>query len=421
MKDIENIHALMMDIGQKAKEAATVLATASADTKQAALNAAADAVWTRRADIIAANARDLEFGRDKGLSPAMMDRLMLDEARIQGIVDGLRAVAGQSDPVGAVLSEWEMPSGLQIQRVATPLGVIGVIYESRPNVTADAGALCLKSGNAVILRGGSESFHSSGAIHACLVEGLKSAGLPEHAIQLVPTRDRAAVQELLTMTNHVDVIVPRGGKGLVGLVQREARVPVFAHLEGIVHIYLDKSADPQKALDVVLNAKTRRTGICGAAECLLIHQDIADGLGRDVLTALAAAGVEIRAGEGLPGPDGMVAAGDEDWGKEYLDSIIAARSVSDVDEAIRFIRTHHSQHTDCIIAEDETAVGQFFAGLDSAILMHNASTQFADGGEFGMGAEIGIATGKMHARGPVGAAQLTSFKYLVRGNGTVRG
>ena len=421
MKDIENIHALMLDIGEKAKEAATVLATASADTKQAALNAAADAVWAQRAEIIAANVNDLEFGRDKGLSPAMMDRLMLDEARIQGIVDGLRAVAGQSDPVGAVLSEWDMPSGLHIQRVATPLGVIGVIYESRPNVTADAGALCLKSGNAVILRGGSESFHSSGAIHACLVEGLKSAGLPEHAIQLVPTRDRAAVQELLTMTNHVDVIVPRGGKGLVGLVQREARVPVFAHLEGIVHIYLDKSADPQKALDVVLNAKTRRTGICGAAECLLIHQDIADGLGRDVLSALAAAGVEIRAGEGLPGPDGMIAAGKDDWGKEYLDSIIAARSVSGVDEAISFIRAHHSQHTDCIIAEDETAVSRFFSELDSAILMHNASTQFADGGEFGMGAEIGIATGKMHARGPVGAAQLTSFKYLVRGNGTVRG
>ena len=298
--------------------------------------------------------------------------------------------------------------------------MIGVIYESRPNVTADAGALCLKSGNAVILRGGSESFHSSGAIHACLVEGLKSADLPEHAIQLVPTRDRAAVQELLTMTAHVDVIVPRGGKGLVGLVQREARVPVFAHLEGIVHIYLDKSADPQKALDVVLNAKTRRTGICGAAECLLIHQDIADGLGRDVLTALAAADVEIRAGESLPGPDGMVSAGEDDWGKEYLDSIIAARTVSDVDEAITFIRDHHSQHTDCVIAEDQAVVDKFFAGLDSAILMHNASTQFADGGEFGMGAEIGIATGKMHARGPVGAAQLTSFKYLVRGDGTVR-
>ncbi|UWQ93353.1 glutamate-5-semialdehyde dehydrogenase [Rhodobacteraceae bacterium M382] len=420
MKDTDNIPALMADIGKRAKAATTALATATAERKHAALIAAADAVWARRAEIIAANAKDLDFGRDKGLSAAMMDRLMLDEGRIQGMVDGLRAVAEQADPVGAVLAEWDMPSGLNIQRVATPLGVIGVIYESRPNVTADAGALCLKSGNAVILRGGSESFHSSGAIHACLVDGLRAANLPEESIQLIPTRDRAAVQALLTMTDYVDVIVPRGGKGLVGLVQREARVPVFAHLEGIVHIYLDKSADPQKALDVILNAKTRRTGICGSAECLLIHRDIADTLGRDVLDALAAAGVEIRAEAGLPGPDGMIAATDEDWGKEFLDSIIAARQVDDVDAAIAYIRDHHSQHTDCIIAEDQAAVNRFFATLDSAILMHNASTQFADGGEFGMGAEIGIATGKMHARGPVGATQLTSFKYLVRGNGTTR-
>ncbi|MDE4132228.1 glutamate-5-semialdehyde dehydrogenase [Phaeobacter sp. QD34_3] len=420
MKDNTDIQALMAELGKNAKLAAAELATASAERKEKALLAAADAVWAQRAEIIAANARDMDYGRDKGLSPAMMDRLMLDEARIQGIVDGLRAVAGQEDPVGAVLDEWTQPSGLRIQRVRTPLGVIGVIYESRPNVTADAGALCLKSGNAVILRGGSESFHSARAIHACLVEGLKAAGLPETAVQLVPTRDRAAVQELLTMTDYVDVIVPRGGKGLVGLVQREARVPVFAHLEGIVHIYIDKAADPQKALDVVLNAKTRRTGICGAAECLLIHRDIAETIGKDVLTALAQVGVEIHAQDGLPGPDGMVAATEEDWGKEYLDAIIAARQVSDIDEAIGFIRAHHSQHTDCILTEDEAAVAQFFAELDSAILMHNASTQFADGGEFGMGAEIGIATGKMHARGPVGAAQLTSFKYLVRGDGTVR-
>lgn len=420
MKDNENIPAVMAELGKRAKQAAQVLATASAERKTSALIAAADAVWRRRAEIIAANAKDLEFGRGKGLSDAMMDRLMLDEARVQGIVSGLRAVADQRDPVGEVMEEWEQPTGLKIQRVRTPLGVIGVIYESRPNVTADAGALCLKSGNAVILRGGSESFHSSQAIHACLAEGLKSAGLPEDAVQLVPTRDRAAVQELLTMTQYVDVIVPRGGKGLVGLVQREARVPVFAHLEGIVHIYLDKAADPQKALDVVLNAKTRRTGICGAAECLLIHQDIAPTLGKAVLEALSSSGVEIRAEAGLPGPDGMTAAQDEDWGKEYLDSIIAAKQVADIDDAIRHIRTHHSQHTDCIITEDEAAVQKFFAELDSAILMHNASTQFADGGEFGMGAEIGIATGKMHARGPVGAVQLTSFKYLVRGNGTTR-
>ncbi|MEW2913666.1 glutamate-5-semialdehyde dehydrogenase [Leisingera sp. JC11] len=420
MKDNENIPAVMAELGKRAKQAAQVLATASAERKHAALIGAAEAVWSRRAEIIAANAKDLEFGRGKGLSDAMMDRLMLDETRIQGIVDGLRAVAEQRDPVGEVMEEWEQPTGLKIQRVRTPLGVIGVIYESRPNVTADAGALCLKSGNAVILRGGSESFHSSQAIHACLAEGLRTAGLPENAVQLVPTRDRAAVQELLTMTDYVDVIVPRGGKGLVGLVQREARVPVFAHLEGIVHIYLDKAADPQKALDVVLNAKTRRTGICGAAECLLIHQDIAPGLGKMVLETLASAGVEIRAEAGLPGPDGMTTAKAEDWGKEYLDSIIAAKQVADVDEAIQHIRAHHSQHTDCIITEDEMAVQKFFSELDSAILMHNASTQFADGGEFGMGAEIGIATGKMHARGPVGATQLTSFKYLVRGNGTTR-
>lgn len=420
MKDLENIPALMEDLGKRAKKAAGLLATASAERKAKALQTAADMVWANRASIIKANAKDLEFGRNKGLTAAMMDRLELNDDRLQSIVDGLRAIAGQDDPVGEVLTEWDQPSGINIQRVRTPLGVIGVIYESRPNVTADAGALCLKSGNAVILRGGSESFHSSQAIHACLVEGLKAADLPEDAVQIVPTRDRAAVQELLTMTNYVDVIVPRGGKGLVGLVQREARVPVFAHLEGIVHVYIDKSADPKKALDVVLNAKTRRTGICGAAECLLIHEDIVDGLGADILTALSEAGIEIHAAEGLKGPASMQTATDEDWGKEYLDAIIAARPVSDIDEAIAFVRDHHSQHTDCIIAEDIAVVERFFNELDSAILMHNASTQFADGSEFGMGAEIGIATGKMHARGPVGAAQLTSFKYLVRGNGTVR-
>ncbi|WP_109311658.1 glutamate-5-semialdehyde dehydrogenase [Ruegeria sp. AU67] len=419
MKDFDNIPALMADLGKRAKAASADLAFASAERKHAALIAAADAVWANRADIIEANKKDLEFGREKGLSPAMMDRLMLDDARIQGMVDGLRTVADQADPVGEVLTEWDMASGLNIQRVRTPLGVIGVIYESRPNVTADAGALCLKSGNAVILRGGSESFHSSTAIHACLVQGIKAANLPEDAIQLVPTRDRAAVQELLTMTDCVDVIVPRGGKGLVGLVQREARVPVFAHLEGIVHIYVDKAADPQKTLDVVLNAKTRRTGICGAAECLLIHQDVAETLGRDIISALLAAGVEIHA-EGALALDGTIAATGDDWGKEFLDSIIAAKPVADIDQAIAHIRQFGSNHTDCIMTEDADAAARFFERLDSAILMHNASTQFADGGEFGMGAEIGIATGKMHARGPVGAAQLTSFKYLVRGNGTVR-
>ncbi len=419
MKDFDSIPALMADLGARAKAASSELAFASAERKHAALIAAADAVWARHADIIKANKKDLEFGREKGLSPAMMDRLMLDEARVQGMVDGLRTVADQTDPVGEVLSEWDMASGLNIQRVRTPLGVIGVIYESRPNVTADAGALCLKSGNAVILRGGSESFHSSGAIHACLVEGLKAANLPEDAIQLVPTRDRAAVQELLRMTDYVDVLVPRGGKGLVGLVQREARVPVFAHLEGIVHIYVDKAADLQKTLDVVLNAKTRRTGICGAAECLLVHEDIAETLGQSVIQALLAAGVEVHA-EGSLATPGTIDATAEDWGKEFLDSIIAAKPVQGIDAAIAHIREFGSNHTDCIITKDQAAADRFFERLDSAILMHNASTQFADGGEFGMGAEIGIATGKMHARGPVGAAQLTSFKYLVRGNGTVR-
>jgi len=421
MKDLDNIPALMTEIGARAKAAAAELAFAPPEARRRALEAAAEAVWARRAEIIAANGKDLEYGQDKGLSAAMMDRLMLNEARIQGIVEGLRAVAAQDDPVGAVIAEWDMPSGLHIQRVRTPLGVIGVIYESRPNVTADAGALCLKSGNAVILRGGSESFHSSTAIHACLVEGLQVAGLPEDAIQLVPTRDRAAVSALLTMTDYVDVIVPRGGKGLVGLVQREARVPVFAHLEGIVHIYIDRSADLDKTLKVVVNAKTRRPGICGAAECLLIHRDVVESIGKPVIAALVEAGVEVHADPALGELAGTQPASDEDWGREYLDMVIAAKPVDDIDAAIAHIRRYGSSHTDCILAEEKAAVERFFERLDSAILMHNASTQFADGGEFGMGAEIGIATGKMHARGPVGAEQLTSFKYLVSGNGTTRG
>ncbi len=420
MKDLDDIPALMAEIGQRARDAAMILATASPASKAHALEAAADAVRARRDEIIAANALDLAEGREKGLSDAMMDRLMLDEARIRAMCGGLQAVAAQDDPVGEVLAAWKQPSGLDIRRVRTPLGVIGVIYESRPNVTADAGALCLKSGNAVILRGGSESFRSSGAIHACLVEGLRAAGLPEEAIQRVPTRDRAAVSEMLGMTEHIDVIVPRGGKGLVGLVQREARVPVFAHLEGIVHVYIDAEADPEKALRVVLNAKTRRTGICGAAECLLIHESVVDTIGQGVIRALQDKGIEVRGDARLQAIPGVVAAGEDDWGREYLDRIIAARTVPDITAAIAHIRRHGSSHTECILTEDDAAAARFFAELDSAILMRNASTQFADGGEFGMGAEIGIATGKMHARGPVGAAQLTSFKYLVEGNGTVR-
>ncbi|MEZ5723104.1 MAG: glutamate-5-semialdehyde dehydrogenase [Paracoccaceae bacterium] len=416
MKDQVEIEALMQDIGRRAKAAAAELAFAPAEAKTAALKAAAAAIRARADEIIAANARDLDYGREKGLSPAMMDRLALDGVRIEGIAQGLEAVAGFPDPIGAVMAEWDRPSGLHIKRVRTPLGVIGVIYESRPNVTADAGALTLKAGNAVILRGGSESFHSSQSIHACLVDGLRAAGLPKDAIQLVPTRDRAAVTALLHMVDYVDVIVPRGGKGLVGLVQREARVPVFAHLEGIVHVYIDKAADPDKTRKVVMNAKTRRTGICGAAECLLVHKDAA-ALGQSVIDELMAAGVRVHAGPGLNGTD---VATDEDWGREYLDMDIAARIVDDVDGAIAHIQRYSSHHTEAILTEDDAAASRFFERIDSAILMRNASTQFADGGEFGMGAEIGIATGKMHARGPVGAEQLTSFKYIVEGDGTVR-
>lgn len=420
MKDFTDIPALMADIGQRAKAAAATLAFASAERKHAALISAAEHVWNTRQAVIDANAKDMDFGRNKGLSDAMLDRLLLDEDRIRSIVDGLRAVAEQTDPVGEILAEWTQPTGLNIQRVRTPLGVVGVIYESRPNVTADAGALCLKAGNAVILRGGSESFHSSSAIHTCLQRGLSDADLPKDAIQLVPTRDRAAVTEMLTMPDTIDVIVPRGGKGLVGLVQREARVPVFAHLEGIVHIYVDKDADPEKVLRVVLNAKTRRTGICGAAECLLIHKDVVDTIGQSVLRALIDAGVTVHGDATLQTVKGVTSATDADWGCEYLDMNIAARVVSDLDGAMDHIRRYGSNHTDCILTEDTATAARFLNELDSAILMHNASTQFADGGEFGMGAEIGIATGKMHARGPVGAAQLTSFKYLVRGEGTVR-
>ncbi len=412
----DEIRTMMADLGARAKAASAELGFASSEAKEKALLAAADAIVTNTADILAANEKDMAYGRDKGLTAAMLDRLMLDQDRIAAMAAGLRTVAAQKDPVGDVIAEWDMPSGLHIKRVRTPLGVIGVIYESRPNVTADAGALCLKAGNAVILRGGSESFHSSGAIHGCLVQGLKAAGLPEDAILRVPTRDRAAVQEMLRMTDSIDVIVPRGGKGLVGLVQREARVPVFAHLEGIVHVYIDASADPDKTRKVVLNAKTRRTGICGAAECLLVHRDAA-GLGQRVIDDLIAAGIEVRAGEGL---QGSKPATDEDFGMEYLDSIIAVKLVDDIDAAIAHIREFGSNHTDAIMAEDAAAAARFFERLDSAILMHNASTQFADGGEFGMGAEIGIATGKMHARGPVGAEQLTSFKYIVTGDGAVR-
>ncbi|MEM9098500.1 MAG: glutamate-5-semialdehyde dehydrogenase [Pseudomonadota bacterium] len=421
MDQKNDIPAMMEGIGQRARAAAVVLASAPAQQKEQALEAAADAILAATPAIIEANAKDMDFGREKGLSAAMLDRLLLDEGRVRAMADGLRTVAAQEDPVGALVDEWDMPSGLHIRRVRTPLGVVGVIYESRPNVTADAGGLCLKSGNAAILRGGSESFHSSGAIHACLVAGLEAAGLPGDAIQRVPTRDRAAVTEMLRMTESIDVIVPRGGKGLVGLVQAEARVPVFAHLEGICHVYVDGSADAEKARAVVLNAKTRRTGICGAAECLLIDREVAADLGQALVAALLDAGVRVHGDAAVQGMDARVtAATEEDWGREYLDMDIAARVVDGIDPAIAHIRRYGSSHTEAILAEDDAVAARFFAELDSAILMRNASTQFADGGEFGMGAEIGIATGKMHARGPVGAMQLTSFKYLVEGDGTTR-
>nr|WP_213395087.1 glutamate-5-semialdehyde dehydrogenase [Yoonia sp.] len=415
-----DIQTLMAKIGANARAAATVLATTGSERKHAALIGAAEAICDNIMEILDANAEDQVYGAQKGLSPAMMDRLILTEPRIRAMADGLRNVAAQPDPVGAVIAQWDMPSGLHIRRVRTPLGVVGVIYESRPNVTADAGALCLQSGNAVILRGGSESFHSATAIHKCLQTGLQQAGLPDTAIQLVPTRDRAAVSAMLTATAHIDVIVPRGGKGLVGLVQREARVPVFAHLEGICHIYVGATADPAMALDIVLNAKTRRTGICGAMECLLIDWRFYTQHGSLLIDALVKAGVEVRADGDLAKIKGTTKAQPDDFGHEFLDMICAAKLVDGVDAAIAHIRQFGSNHTDAIITEDAQAAAHFFAQLDSAILMHNASTQFADGGEFGMGAEIGIATGKMHARGPVGAEQLTSFKYLVSGNGAVR-
>jgi glutamate-5-semialdehyde dehydrogenase len=417
-----DIAALMAGIGNKARAAAAVLASTSAERKYAALVGAAQAVDKHRAEILAENARDVTAGKASGMSRAFLDRLLLTNERIDAIIDALRAIAELPDPIGAVIAEWQRPNGLQIQRVRTPLGVIGVIFESRPNVTADAGALALKSGNAVILRGGSDSVHSARAIHACLVEGLLSANLPADAIQYVPVTDRAAVGEMLKgLDGNIDVIVPRGGKTLVARVQEEARVPVFAHLEGLCHTYIDKSADRDMAIAVTVNAKMRRTGICGATETLLVHQGVVATHLVPILAALAAKGCEIRGDAAVRAawPEAKPAT-DEDWRTEYEDAIIAVKVVDGIDGAIGHINTWSSHHTEAIIAEDRAAVEKFFANIDSAILLHNASTQFADGGEFGFGGEIGIATGRMHARGPVGVEQLTSFKYLVRGNGQVR-
>jgi glutamate-5-semialdehyde dehydrogenase len=417
-----DVRAAMRDIGLKARAAARELATAPAETKNRALRAAARLLRERAAGILAANALDLAEAKAKDLSPALIDRLALDSRRVEAIARGLDEVADLPDPVGRVLATFTRPNGLVIERVATPLGVVGVIYESRPNVTADAGALCLKSGNAVVLRGGSDSFHSSAAIHACLVDGLRQAGLPEAAISRPPFASRDAVGEMLRgLDGALDVIVPRGGKSLVERVQREARVPVFAHLEGVVHVYVDEAADADKALKLAVNAKMRRTGICGAAETLLIHRAAAPRLLGPLIEALIAAGCAVRGDKTAQDADARVTkASEQDWRTEYLDAIIAVRVVDSLDAAIDHIETYGSHHTDCIVTEDKAAAERFLNEVDSAIVLHNASTQFADGGEFGFGAEIGIATGRMHARGPVGVEQLCSFKYRVRGDGQVR-
>lgn len=418
----DDVTALMDEIGRHAKAAARQLALASGETKNRALNAMAAALLASKDAILAANAEDLRAVEGKALQASFIDRLKLSDKSIAAMAQGLREIAELRDPVGETIAAWERPNGLRIERVRTPLGVIGVIYESRPNVTADAGALCLKAGNAVILRGGSDSLNSSRAIHLCLVEGLRSARLPEHAIQIVPTGDRAAVGAMLTGLNGaIDVIVPRGGKSLVARVQNEARVPVFAHLEGLCHVYVDASADLEMGKRIVVNAKMRRTGICGAAETLLIDSAAIGTHLMPLLEALTAAGCEIRASAAvLKVFPGLKPATQDDWRTEYLDAVISVAIVDGISGAIAHINTYSSNHTEAVIAEDPKVVERFFNEIDSAILLHNASTQFADGGEFGMGGEIGIATGKMHARGPVGVEQLTSFKYLVHGTGQIR-
>ncbi|MBO0903433.1 glutamate-5-semialdehyde dehydrogenase [Jiella sonneratiae] len=420
--DSQSVAATMDAIGRRARASARKLALAPRERKDAALHAMADALDAAIPAILDANAQDVSKAQEAGMPAAFVDRLTLNPARVIAMAEGLRTVAGLPDPVGGTIAEWQRPNGLRISRVRTPLGVVGVIYESRPNVTADAGALCLKAGNAVILRGGSDSAHSARAIHAALATGLRAAGLPEDAIQIVPTTDRAAVGEMLKgLSGNLDVIVPRGGKSLVARVQDEARVPVFAHLEGLCHVYVDRSAELRMAVEVVVNSKMRRTGICGAAETLLIDRAVAASHLAPILDALAAKGCEIRATQEVRALYPAAAAADEtDFATEYLDAIISVALVDGVAGAIDHIERHSSHHTEAIVAEDAAAVEAFMNGIDSAILLHNASTQFADGGEFGMGAEIGIATGKMHARGPVGVEQLTSFNYRVRGSGQTR-
>jgi len=418
----QTIGDVMARIGRDARDAARELAKATAEQKQAALTAAAAAIRERKAEILAANSQDMAAATARQLSGPMLDRLLLDADRVEAMAAGIEEIGRLDDPIGQVIAEWDRPNGLIIQRVRVPLGVIGIIYESRPNVTADAGALCLKSGNAVILRGGSESFASSTAIHSCLEQGLTSAGLPAKTIQMVPTKSRDAVGLMLSgLGGCIDVIVPRGGKSLIARVQADARVPVIGHLEGLCHVYVHESADVQLATAVVLNAKMRRTGICGAAETLLIDRAALATHFPSIVDALIDAGCELRGdAEACAADTRLSPATDEDWTTEYLDAILSVRIVDGLDAAIEHIARYGSGHTESICAEDSAAVEQFFHDLDSAILLHNASTQYADGGEFGMGAEIGIATGRIHARGPVGAEQLTSYKYLVRGTGQTR-
>jgi glutamate-5-semialdehyde dehydrogenase len=418
----QSVADIMQAIGRAARAAAAVLALAPTLQKNRALAAASAALRAHRAKILAANDSDMKEGVARGLNDALLDRLRLDDQRIDAMARGLADIERLADPIGAVLKEWSRPNGLSIRRVSVPLGVIGIIYESRPNVTADAGALCLKSSNAVILRGGSESARSSAAIHACLEEGLEAAGLPRTCIQCVPTNDRAAVGHLLAdMADSIDVIVPRGGKSLIARVQREARVPVIGHLEGVCHVYVDRGANPAMAMSIVLNAKMRRTGVCGSAETLLVDRACAATQLAPLIKALLDAGCEVRGDEASALADArVIPATEQDWYTEYLDAIIAVRVVEGVDAAIAHIGQYGSQHTDCIVTDDPAASERFLARVDSAIVLHNASTQFADGGEFGMGAEIGISTDKFHARGPVGVEQLTSYKYVVRGSGQIR-
>lgn len=416
-----DIPAVMRELGAAARTAGRVLGRASTESKNTALKAAAAAIRADAATLLDANTRDLAAADAKGITNALRDRLVLNDARIEGMAQSLDDIAALKDPIGDVIADWTRPNGLRITRVRVPIGVIGIIYESRPNVTADAGALCLKSGNATILRGGSESFHSNQAIHACLQHGLKFAGLPAAAIQIVPTRDRAAVGEMLRMNEFINIIVPRGGRSLIERVQKESRVPVIAHLEGICHVYVHEAANADMARGIVLNAKMRRTGICGAAETLLVDRAAAKSQLPGILDDLIEAGCEIRGDEAVQALDKRAkAATEEDWKTEYLDSVLAVRVVENIDAAIAHVEAHGSHHTDTIVTNDDAAAERFLDEVDSAIVLHNASTQYADGGEFGMGAEIGISTDRLHARGPVGVEQLTSYKYVVHGSGQVR-